>query len=153
MTEATVHARIQTLLQALDTFDDADVSLHDYRILDKNASPPYAVIVALPFSTARGAVSLGQKTPFFWGVGIELYVLPKEDNTDQAEILTLTWSVVYKLLQYFTLNELADVSTTSVSGDRPIYIKTRPSGTKFLRRILTLTVTEKPDIIGGEYPS
>ena len=152
MTEATVHARVQTLLQDLDTFDDDDVSLRDYRILDANASPPYAVISAGPFEGSGAATSYGEKHSFFWGVNIDLFVLPKEDNTDWAEILTVTWAVIYKLLQYFTLNSLSGVIGFSSKGDEPDYIKT-PSGTKFLARTLTLTVHEKVDVSGGEYPS
>ena len=152
MTEATIHARIQTLLQALDTFDDADVSLRAYGILDANASPPYAVISAGPFEGSGAAVSYGEKHSFFWDVNIDLFVLPKEDNTDWAEMLTVTWAVVYTLLQYFTLNSLSGVIGFSTKGDEPAYIKT-PTGAKFLARTLTLTVHEKVDVSGGEYPS
>lgn len=152
MTETTVHARVQTLLQALDVFGDADVSLRDYRVLDANASPPYAVISAGPFTGGGAAISYGEKHSFFWDVNIDLFVLPKEDNTDWAEILTLTWTVIYKLLQYFTLDTLSGVIGFASKGDEPDYIKT-VSGTKFLARTLTLTVHEKADVSGGEYPS
>lgn len=150
MTETIIHAKIQDLLQALSTFGDADVSLRDYRILDKNASPPYAVISAGEFTGGAAAISFGEKHSFFWGVNIDLFVLPKEDSTDWAEILTVTWSVAYKLLQYFTLDSL--VIGFSISGDEPDYIKTIP-GTKFLARTLTLEIHEKLDVSGGEYPS
>jgi len=152
MTEATVHARIQTFLQALDTFDDADVSLRDYHILDANASPPYAVISATAFTGGGTAVSYGEKHSFFWGVNIDLFVLPKEDNTDWAEILTVTWAVVYKLLQYFTLDSLSGIIGRTIAGDEPDYVKTIP-GTKFLARTVSLSVHEKVDVAGGEYPT
>ena len=152
MTETTIHAQIQTLLQSLSDFDDADVSLRDYRILDANASPPYAVIVPGPFETVTGAISFGEKTPIFWRVLIDLFVLPKQDNAEWADMLTLTWNVVYKLFQYFTLNALSGIINVTVEGDEPDYIKTIGE-TKLLARTLRLTVTEKVDVAGGEYPS
>lgn len=160
MTETIVHAAVQTLLQALDDFSDNDVSLCDYRILDANASPPYAVIEPGNFDSTAGATSLGQKVPFSWQVIIDLFVLPKEDNAEWADMLTLTWNVVYKLIQYFNLDSLSGIITTHVRADEPGYVHTKQAktgtvgrGTRFLARTITLTVIEKVDVSGGEYPS
>ena len=43
MSNATIRAKLQTLLRALTAFDAADVTLGDFRVLDRG-SAPYAVI-------------------------------------------------------------------------------------------------------------
>lgn len=150
-------AAAQTLIQALSTFSDADVSRTDFRILDANASPPYCIMLPGAFSRERLAPREADNT---WEIILRLFERAYDDGTEWTAMQTTRQTIIDTIDANPTLNSANGtddngnnwqvVRAMVTAGDAPDY-ETIASGSKFLVQELSLTVRELADIGGGEY--
>jgi hypothetical protein len=105
MSSASVQTALQTLIRALASFDDADVTLGNWLVLDRG-SAPYAVIYPGPFEIVDvsddGAVVLIR-----WQHYIEVFA--KWDPDGYASITTARAAVMNQLMIYPSLNGLTGI--------------------------------------------
>ena len=150
MSYATIAARVQTLLQAMSDFDDADVTLGDRLVLEMG-SPPYAVICDGGFEEHEGYGYGGYIV--VWSVIVELYTEYLEEVTSRAAHATTRQNVLDELNKYPTLNKLTNVKRAIVaSGSRPeAKYDTAGGGPYLIKSELELAVTERVDSSGGEW--
>jgi len=149
MSYATIVARAQSLIQALDTYADADVSLGDYRILE-SGSAPYVILRAGPLENVFRTPTRRQRT---WTIMVELYERMVGDGTEEANLTANREELVVLFDKYPTLNSLsADVTGAQIiGGDEPVIALHEKGGGIWLMTILTLTVNEQYTVTGGEY--
>jgi hypothetical protein len=118
MSDATIQARLQTLLQALDNFADADVVLGDLRVLGRGSSP-YAIIFPGPFRSERAGD--WSQVVFVWSFLVEVW--DRFTGDSYTSIVAARQAVVDCIAKYPTLNGLSGVAHALVeASDMPIYL-------------------------------
>lgn len=140
MSDATIQARVQTLIRAIEEFDDEDVTLGDFKVLDRGSSP-YAVILPGPFS--QEWLTHDGKVRITWSVGID--VAERFLNDSYAPIVSARQLVKDQLDQYPKLNGLTGVKRAQVTegaGLRYLYPRGGGEIPQFVIAPLTLTVVE-----------
>ena len=150
MSYSPIEARIQTLIQARSAFDDADVTLGDYRVLDRG-SAPYVVLRPGEFERVPHTFAGGRKTE--WTVIVELFEKHIGDGTEQTNLETHRQNIIDTADAYPTLNGLSGVHFASLSSGeipRPVYDEDG-SGPFFLLQIMKWEVMELTTASGGEW--
>ena len=150
MSYSTIEARIQTLIQALSAFADADVTRGDYRVLDRG-SAPYVVLRPGEFERVPHTFAGGRKTE--WAVIVELFEKHIGDGTEQTNLETHRQNIIDTADAYPTLNGLSGVHFASLSSGeipRPVYDEDG-SGPFFLLQIMKWEVMELTTASGGEW--
>jgi hypothetical protein len=109
---ATIMSAIQTLIQALSAFDDADVTQGDFLVLDRG-SAPYAVIYPGPFQTLWQSDDGGQKL-IRWTHYVEVFATFQNDS--YANVVSARADVVNQLDQYPSLNGVVGIVNAYVEG-------------------------------------
>jgi len=121
MSDSAIQGAIQGAIQALSTFDEADVTLGDFRVLG-SGSPPYAVI--LPGSFRGGRPGDWSQVQFVWRHPVEVW--ERFTGDDYSALVTARENVVAQLQAYPTLGGLAGVSlSTVVEAGEPIFLYQR----------------------------
>jgi len=143
MSDATIQAAIQDLIQALDSFADAQVTLGDFRILG-SGSPPYAVILPGSFEADRPG-DWGQER-FVWRHPVEVW--DRFAGDDYSSAVTARQNVVDQLQKYPTLNGTAGVSLSTVTASsEPIFLWQRGAVRESMPQMvgfrLTVTTVEE----------
>lgn len=152
MSDSTIQGAIQDLIQALATFDDADVTLGDFRVLG-SGSPPYAIILPGSFRGARSGD--WSQVQFVWRHSVEVW--ERFAGDDYSAMVTARANVVAQLQAYPTLNGLAGVSlSTVVEAGEPLFLwqrgQARDSVPSFVgSRLVVETVEEVLYAGSGEF--
>jgi len=152
MSDATIQAAIQTLIQALNRFEDAEVTLGDFRILG-SGSPPYAVI--LPGSFEADRPGDWGRVRFVWRHPVEVWHRFLGD--DYASAMRARQDVMEQLQRYPTLNGTAGVSLSTVTASsEPIFLWQRGAVRESMPQMvgfrLTVTTVEDTHYAGyGEF--
>lgn len=152
MGDATIQAAIQTLVQALGTFADADVTLGDYKVLGRGSSP-YAIVLPGPFRGDRPG-DWGQ-VRYIWTHYVEVWERFTGDS--YSAITTARQNVVDQLNKYPTLDGASGVklATATASGDTMFLWQrgqTRAVLPTFVGFRVTLTTVEEVNYDGtGEF--
>jgi hypothetical protein len=152
MSDATIQGAIQDLIQALATFDDAEVTLGDFRILG-SGSPPYAVILPGSFEADRPG-DWGQ-VRFVWRHAVEVW--HRFTGDDYSAAMTARQNVVDQLQKYPTLNSTSGVTLSTVTASsEPIFLWQRGAVRESLPQMvgfrLTVTTVEDTHYAGyGEF--
>ena len=142
---------VKTLIQAMSNFNDEDVTIGDWRVLD-HAGDQKCVVWRGPFKRQSKAISLGEKKSTFWTIVIDIYDRPYGDGS--AFIATTTDDVLDALDPYFQLSDPAKiVGATIDSGAAPYPVNDKAGSLQWLRRRLKMTVHETKSVVGGDYPS
>jgi hypothetical protein len=151
MGDAAIQGYIQDLIQADSNFDDADVTLGDFRVLDRG-SAPYAVI--LPGRIVSGARSGDwSQVRFVWEFPVEVY----EDFIDDsyADFSTARQAVVDAIGKHPTLNGQTEIVDAYVSeAGLPQYVYGGDGGDvpQFVFSRVTVRVVEDVSYDGsGEF--
>jgi len=111
VSDSAIQGYIQDLIQADDNFDDADVTLGDFRVLDRG-SPPYAVV--LP-----GAIVSGERSgdwsqvQLIWEHDVEVFERFLGD--DYTDFVTARQAVVDVIGQNPTLGGQSGISNAHVA--------------------------------------
>lgn len=151
MSYAAIEARIQTLLQALSLFADADVTRGDYRVLNQ-VGGPYCVLTPGGFTRETAASSFEDLLSTIWEVTLELYVRVWGDGTEYVNLASNRQSIMDELDKYVTLNALAGVIYAGItSGDLPRTVYDEAGAAQWLVQRLALEVHEKVKVSGGEF--
>lgn len=118
MSDATIQAAIQTLIQALASFDDADVSLGDFRLLS-TGTPPVAVVMPGSFRSSR--VGDWAQVTYAWTHPVEIWERFAADS--YSNIVTAQQNVVDQINAYPTLNGTSGVTlSTATAGTDPLFL-------------------------------
>jgi hypothetical protein len=116
---ADIMTRMQTLLQALATFADADVTQGDFRVLDRG-SAPYAVIYPGGFEVLQRSDS-GEQMVVRWRHYVEVFATFLNDS--YANIVSARAAVLDCLHTYPQLNGLKGILRAYVeTGDDLLYL-------------------------------
>jgi hypothetical protein len=150
MSYSAIEARVQSLIQALATYDDEDVTRGDERVKDRG-SPPYVVLTPGPFRcepASRYGVQI-----MTWTVYLDLYTRYMGDGTEWTDLETYSQELVDTLGAYPTLNALTGVIRAEVvSGGEVFEVEDEAGGgPHFLAQRLVLRVSERAATTGGEY--
>lgn len=91
-----------------------------------------------------------------WEIALKIYVRFGEMQASWDAFRALRAEVVWKILQYPTLNNVSGVDSTRVgAGDLPVYIVEDPEVSEptplFISQTLIVTVHQRIVITGGEY--
>ena len=154
MSYSTVEARVQTIIQAMANFADADVTRGDWRNLNQ-AGGPYCVLSRwqrLAFGARRGvkAVSFGAKISKHHTIAIEVFERIMRDGT--AWQATTADAVMAELDKYFALNDLGNIVSAGVRRGPPPAVKKSKSGAAhWLVYLNFLEVHEWVTVTGGDY--
>jgi len=151
MSYATIEAQIQTLIQALGAFDDADVTRGDYRVLDAG-SAPYVVLCPGAFSY-RPAGDWAQ-VAYEWNTVVELFERYVGDGSEYTNLGTDIGTIVQQIAIYPSLDGLANVTRATVEPDGgPIGIYLQESSVPqfLLQRLIVRTHEELVHDGSGEY--
>lgn len=140
MSDATIQARVQTLIVAMDSFSSSTVTLGNYRVMD-SGSPPYAVIIPGPFTSIRDMPD--KNTRITWTIYIDVIAEFLDDS--YSPIVSARQEVKDGLDAYPALNSLSGVIHALITGgDDLVYIY--PEGGSdvphFVRARLRLEVNE-----------
>lgn len=150
MSNALIRARVQTLLQAMTEFDDADVTLGNFRVLD-SGSAPYAVIYPGGFQIID-RVNDGAETLIAWRNYVEIFATFLDDSYENID--SIRQAVIERLLTYPTLNALSGVVAATVSDGDDVRYLYAPQGDvpQFVYVRLTHVTTERVKKYGsGEF--
>lgn len=109
---ATIMSAIQTLLQALSTFADADVTQGDYTILS-SGSAPYAVILPGGFDVLSVSDD-GAEAIIRWRHTVEVIADYRFD--DNSGLVSARQAVITQLAKYPTLNDAGGILRARVDG-------------------------------------
>lgn len=115
---------IQTLLQALSTFDKADVTQGDFRVLDRG-SAPYAVIYPGGFEVVERADD-GREMIVQWRHYVEVFATFLDD--DYGNIVNARAAAVNQLNKYPTLNGVTGILQAVVEGGEELQFLYPPGG-------------------------
>lgn len=150
MSYSTVEAKVQSLIQALATYDDEDVTRGDERVLDRG-SPPYVVLKPGTLVREPGAIYGVFLTT--WTVILDLFTRHMGDGTEWTDLQTYRQEIIDTMEKYPTLNALSGVLEAQiVSGEKPREIRDKAGGgPHFLAQRLALQVVERSTVTGGEY--
>lgn len=110
MSDSTIQGALQTIVQALSSFDDADVTLGDFQVLGRG-SPPYAIIVPGGFRAHR-AGDWSQVT-YEWTHYVEVW--DRFTSDDFSSIIAARQAVVDQLNSYPSLGGLSGVAQSTVT--------------------------------------
>lgn len=150
MGSATIQARIQTLIQALSEFADADVTLGDFRVLDRG-SAPYAVIYPGGFELLEKADD-GSRMFIRWRHYVEVFATFLDDS--YANIVSAREAVLNQLNKYPSLNGLNGILRSFVDAGEDLRYLYPPGGDvpAFVFVRLTHLADELTDYVGsGEF--
>lgn len=116
--DATIQAALQTLIQALANFADADVTKGDFRVIGRG-SAPYAIILPGSFRAKRSGD--WSQVQFVWSHPIEVW--DRFTGDDYSGIVTARQAVVDQVNVYPTLDGTAGISNAyAEASDRPRYL-------------------------------
>lgn len=116
---ADIMTRLQTLLQALSEFSDADVTQGDFRVLDQG-SAPYAVIYPGGFEVLQRSDS-GEEMLIRWRHYVEVFATFLNDS--YGNLVSARATVLNCLHSYPQLNGLKGILRAYVeSGDDVRYL-------------------------------
>ena len=153
MSYITIEVQIQTLLHAMSTFANTDVTRGDYRVLDQ-VGGPYCVLSPGKFTSNGAATSYGERVSFFWTVTLDLFERHWGDGSEYTNMQTDRQAIIGQLAKYPTLDSLAGVIYAAITGGDPVRtVYDQAGAAHWLMQRMTLEVHEKVDIQGGEYPS
>lgn len=128
MSETTIQAQMQDLLQATSTFDDADVTLGDFSVFSRGAGP-FAIITPGPADGDRPGDWSQSRT--IWTVYVEVWArFPGDDFSALVTARGAVWDLFF---QNPTLDGLAGVILcTPVRMEDPIglWMQGQPTTTK-----------------------
>jgi hypothetical protein len=110
VTSAAIQGRLQTLLQALATFADEDVTLGDWLVLDRG-SAPYAVIWPGPFEIVDVSGD-GARVRVRWQHNVD--VVADWDPDGYTNITAARAAVMTQLLVYPSLNGLTGIQVATL---------------------------------------
>jgi len=152
MGDAAIQGRIQTLIQGLTTFADADVVLGDYQVIGRG-NAPYAIVVPGPF-TSRRSGNWSQVT-YSWTHYVEVWEAFAADSF--SNITTARQDVVDVINENPTLDGLSGVSfALAEASDEMMFLwrkgqsrETKPAFVGF--RIRIATIEEVLYAGGGEF--
>jgi len=119
MSDAEIQGRLQTLIQALDEFDDADVTLGDFRVLGRG-SAPYAIILPGPVRAVRDEDPA--HIEYTWTHTVEVWAQFQGDSL--SGVTAARQAVLDMLATYPTLDDLDWINrgVTVVASDAPTYL-------------------------------
>lgn len=125
MSDSAIQGYIQGLLQAETTFADADVTLGDFRVLDRG-SPPYAVVLPGRIVSARRSGDWSQ-VQYVWEHEVDVFERFLDD--DYADFVTARQTVVDVVGRNPTLGGHAELSGVFVSAStEPLYLYAEGGG-------------------------
>lgn len=152
MSYASVEVAVQTLLQAMTEFADADVSRGDYKILDSGADN-LAVLTPGAFIKDEAAQAGARKSLRNWNVIIDLFRKYLDDGTTWTDFEATRDALVDRLELFPSLNGTAGVTLVGVEADSdPAEIFDEDdNGPFFLFQRIRVAVNERTDLSGGEY--
>ena len=151
MSYAVIEAAVQTLLQALGQYGDADVTRGDWRVLD-SGSGPYAVVYAGPFDVEEGG-DWGQKV-YAWTVYVEVFERYLDNGTSETNLETRVQNTVDQLCAYPTLDGASGVTLAMpVHADELRYVfDEQGGGPHFIMQRIAERVWERVQYAGsGEF--
>lgn len=152
MSRAAIMDKVQEILQGLADFDDADVTVCDWTVLDRG-SPPYAVVYPGDWTAEDYAFGGEDAVKFNWIIQVDLYERYLNMVTSYEALETLQGGVLTEFLKYPTLDDLDGVQKARPgSGDEPaLYFDREGGGPHFVATTMRIVVEELVDITGGEY--
>lgn len=145
MSRATIMAQIQTLLQALDRFGNADVTLADWTVLDSGSNDEYAVIWPGPWSSEEDSFGTVKYT---WTINVDLLERYLTQVAAYASLDVMNQDVVNHLMKYDDLDDLEGVEyARPTGGDEPwLVYATDGTGPHFIATTMKVVVEETVDI-------
>ena len=154
MSYAAVETKIQTLLQALSLFEDADVTRGDYRAIDQ-VGQRFCVLTPGGFTRSGAATSYGEKKSNFWTVVIDLFVRHWGTGEEFTNLQSDRQTIIDALDKYdISLDGVSGVIYAAITGgDPPRSVYDEAGAAGWLMQRMSLEVHEKVDVSGGEYPS
>jgi len=152
MSYTTVLAAVQSIIQALDDYDDGDVTRGDYRVFSRG-SPPYAILGGGAFE--RGADVHPQGRMNKWVIPIELYEQYAGDGSELDNIVAHRQTLIDTFDGYPTLNALGNITRCMITAGETVrrvsFGEKAGQGPYWLLQEMTLEVFEKSTASGGEY--
>lgn len=116
--DATIQAAIQTLIQALANFANADVTLGDFQVIGRG-SAPYAIVLPGAFRARRSGD--WSQVQFIWSHPVEVW--DRFTGDDYSGVVTARQAVVDQINAYPTLDSTAGISNAyAEASDRPRYL-------------------------------
>jgi len=126
MSYAAIEAAAQILLQALDRFDNADVTRGDWRVLDRGDAP-YAVLYPGPFETGEDG-DWGQHV-VDWTMYCEVFERYLDNGTSEVSLEATRQDVVDTFFSHPTLNGVSGVTRVLPErGEPPQYVYDESGG-------------------------
>ncbi len=152
MTYAVVEAAVQTLLQAMTEFANADVTQGDYRRLDDGTNN-IAVLTPGAFEQDGVAQAGARKSIRNWNVIIDLFRKYVDDGNTWTNFTATRDALIVQLEKYPSLDSTAGVTlvTMSAGSDPAEIFDDDDNGPFFLFQRIRVTVNERADLSGGEY--
>lgn len=142
MSESTTQAELQAVMRTLASFAEDDVTIGDWRVLDKPVShAPYAIIRrSRTVRTSKASLGRFQVT---WAIPVVLVVAFVDWDQAESDLGDLRQDVLNLLLVTSPKLGAAPIESVSTSDFDEIY-NTGDSGPypAFLSQELTITVTE-----------
>jgi len=129
MSYATVEAGLQTLLQALSRFEDADVTRGDWRVLDRGGAEK-VVLYQGPFVADRPGD--WSQVHYGWIVYAEVYERYADGGASERSLTAAVQDVLDTVGAYVTLDGLSGVrDATAERGEGLQYIYDEDGGGPF----------------------
>jgi hypothetical protein len=125
MSDSAIQGYIQGLIQADSNFDDADVTLGDFRVLDRG-SAPYAVVLPGEIISAERSGDWSQ-VAFVWEHTVEVFERFIDDS--YADFSTARQAVLDAIGENPTLGGQSEISQAHISGGtKPLYLYSDDGG-------------------------
>ena len=150
MSRAAIMAKIQTILQAISEFDDADVTVCDWTVLDRGGAP-YAIIYPGDWTAEDYTFGGEDAVKYDWMIQIDLHERYLNMATSYAALETLQNNVLAELLKYPTLENLVQKCRPSGGNEFALTFALDGSGPHFVETTMRILAEELVDITGGEY--
>jgi hypothetical protein len=152
VTYATVEVAVQTLIQAMSEFDDADVSRGNYLILD-SGDDDLAVLTPGSFTKDEPGEAGAYKSVRHWSVLVDLFRKYLDDETTWINFVATRDALLDHLELYPSLNSTAGIVLVGVeAGSDPSEVyDDDDNGPFFIFQRIRMAVNERTDLAGGEY--
>lgn len=150
MSRAAIMTKVQEILQGLADFDDADVTVCDWTILDRG-SAPYAIIHPGDWTAGDYAFGGEDAVKYDWIIQIDLHEQYLNMAASYAALETLQNKVLAELLKYPTLEDLVQKCRPSSGDEFALTFDTEGGGPHFVETTIRVRTEELVDITGGEY--
>lgn len=153
MSYASVESAIQTLLQAMSEFSNAEVTRGDYRQLDIAGADDVAVLTPGAFQQDGVGEAGARKSVRIWNVLIDQFRKYVDDGTTWTNFEATRDAIIVQLEKYPTLNGESGITLVAIdAGADPSLVYDREgNGPYFIVQEIRVAVTERVDLSGGEY--